>query len=108
MVRAIYIGIDPRLTAAAGYSVLAHLEDLVARGIVATDGDPVIGGTYRLAALSLPLPVLYGERSPRLRGRWGGGDTAPYINPVFGKKGPTPTPPPPQRGAGVYKPHSLL
>jgi len=50
MVRAIYIGIDPRLTAAAGYSVLAHLEDLVARGIVVTDGDPVIGGTYRLAA----------------------------------------------------------
>jgi hypothetical protein len=29
--------------------VLAHLEDLVGRGIVATDGDPVIGGTYRLA-----------------------------------------------------------
>src|SRR3979490_2884986 len=50
MVRAIYIGIDPRLTGAAGYSVLAHLEDLVARGIVATDGDPVIGGTYRMAA----------------------------------------------------------
>jgi glyoxylase-like metal-dependent hydrolase (beta-lactamase superfamily II) len=50
IVRAIYIGIDPRLTGAAGYSVLAHLEDLVARGIVATDGDPVIGGTYRLAA----------------------------------------------------------
>jgi len=49
LVRAIYIGIDPRLTAAAGYSVLAHLEDLVARGIVATNGDPVLGGTYRLA-----------------------------------------------------------
>ena len=49
LVRAIYIGIDPRLTGAAGYSVLAHLEDLVARGIVATDGDPVIGGTYRMA-----------------------------------------------------------
>ena len=48
MVRAIYIGIDPRLTGAAGYSVLAHLEDLVARGIVGTDGDPVIGGRYRL------------------------------------------------------------
>ena len=30
IVRAIYIGIDPRLTNAAGYSVLAHLEDLVA------------------------------------------------------------------------------
>jgi glyoxylase-like metal-dependent hydrolase (beta-lactamase superfamily II) len=52
MVRAIYIGIDPRLTGAAGYSVLAHLEDLVARGIVTTEGDPVIGGTYRLAAAS--------------------------------------------------------
>jgi glyoxylase-like metal-dependent hydrolase (beta-lactamase superfamily II) len=49
IVRASYIGIDPRLTGAAGYSVLAHLEDLVSRGIVATDGDPVIGGTYRLA-----------------------------------------------------------
>lgn len=49
MVRAIYIGLDPRLTGAAGYSVLAHLEDLVARGIVSTDGDPVIGGTYRMA-----------------------------------------------------------
>ena len=49
IVRAIYIGLDPRLTNAAGYSVLAHLEDLVARGIAATDGDPVISGTYRLA-----------------------------------------------------------
>jgi glyoxylase-like metal-dependent hydrolase (beta-lactamase superfamily II) len=49
MVRAIYIGIDPRLMTAAGYSVLAHLEDLVVRGVVTTDGDPVIGGTYRLA-----------------------------------------------------------
>ena len=49
IVRAIYIGIDPRLSGAAGYSVLAHLEELVGRGVVATDGDPVIGGTYRLA-----------------------------------------------------------
>ncbi|WP_315834439.1 MBL fold metallo-hydrolase [Bradyrhizobium prioriisuperbiae] len=48
LVRAIYIGIDPRLTGAAGYSVLAHLEDLVARNVVATSGDPVIGGVYRL------------------------------------------------------------
>jgi glyoxylase-like metal-dependent hydrolase (beta-lactamase superfamily II) len=49
MVRAIYIGIDPRLMRAAGYSVLAHLEDLVGRGVVVTDGDPVIEGRYRLA-----------------------------------------------------------
>jgi len=49
IVRTIYIGIDPRLTGAAGMSVLAHLEDLVARGIVETDGQPAIDGTYRLA-----------------------------------------------------------
>jgi hypothetical protein len=48
-VRAIYIGLDPRLTGAAGMSVLAHMEDLVARGAVATDGEPAIDGTYRLA-----------------------------------------------------------
>jgi len=49
IVRASYIGIDPRLVSAAGYSVLAHLEDLVARNVVATDGDPTIDGVYRLA-----------------------------------------------------------
>jgi glyoxylase-like metal-dependent hydrolase (beta-lactamase superfamily II) len=54
LVRAIYIGLDPRLVGAAGLSVLAHLEDLVARGLVATVGTPSIGGTYRLAELPLP------------------------------------------------------
>ena len=49
LVRAIYIGLDPRLTGAAGLSVLAHLEDLVARGVVATQGAPSIAGRYRLA-----------------------------------------------------------
>ena len=50
LVRAIYIGLDPRLAGAAGLSTLAHLEDLVARGLVATDGAPSILGRYRLAA----------------------------------------------------------
>jgi hypothetical protein len=49
IVRAIYIGIDPRLIGAAGMSTLAHLEDLVTRGKVLTDGAPSIAGTYRLA-----------------------------------------------------------
>jgi glyoxylase-like metal-dependent hydrolase (beta-lactamase superfamily II) len=49
LVRAIYIGLDPRLARAAGMSVLAHLEDMVARGLVATEGAPSIAGTYRLA-----------------------------------------------------------
>jgi glyoxylase-like metal-dependent hydrolase (beta-lactamase superfamily II) len=48
IVRAIYIGLDPRLIKAAGLSVLAHLEDLVARKRVATDGQPAIDGRYRL------------------------------------------------------------
>lgn len=50
IVRASYIGIDPRLIGAAGLSVLAHLEDLVTRGVVETDGPPSIDGVYRLAA----------------------------------------------------------
>lgn len=54
LVRAIYIGLDARLVSAASLSVLAHLEDLVARGIVATEGAPAIGGTYRLAEPPLP------------------------------------------------------
>ena len=48
IVRAIYIGLDPRLTKAAGLSVLAHLEDLVARGEIVTEGPPEIGASYRL------------------------------------------------------------
>jgi glyoxylase-like metal-dependent hydrolase (beta-lactamase superfamily II) len=48
LVRAIYIGLDPRLTGAAGLSVLAHLEHLVERRVVATDGPASLAGTYRL------------------------------------------------------------
>jgi hypothetical protein len=48
LVRALYAGLDPRLTRAAGLSVLAHLEDLVARGVVRTDGEPTIDSRYRL------------------------------------------------------------
>ena len=49
IVKAVYIGLDPRLTGAAGLSTLAQLEELCARGVVVTDGPPSIGGTYRLA-----------------------------------------------------------
>jgi glyoxylase-like metal-dependent hydrolase (beta-lactamase superfamily II) len=49
VVRDIYVGLDPRLTRAAGLSVLAHLEDLVARGQVRTEGAPSAAGRYRLA-----------------------------------------------------------
>jgi glyoxylase-like metal-dependent hydrolase (beta-lactamase superfamily II) len=49
LVKAIYVGLDPRLARAAGLSVLAHLEDLVARGLAVTDGDPAIDGRYRAA-----------------------------------------------------------
>jgi glyoxylase-like metal-dependent hydrolase (beta-lactamase superfamily II) len=49
IVRAVYIGLDPRLVGAAALSVLAHLEELVARGAVTTEGPPSISGIYRLA-----------------------------------------------------------
>jgi glyoxylase-like metal-dependent hydrolase (beta-lactamase superfamily II) len=49
IVRAVYIGLDPRLVGAAALSVLAHLEELVARGAVVTEGPASIGGVYRLA-----------------------------------------------------------
>ncbi len=45
MVAAMYVGLDPRLTGAAGASVLAHLLDLDARGRVQAEG-----GAWRLAA----------------------------------------------------------
>ena len=49
MVRAIYRDTDPRLHGAAGLSVLAHIEDLVARGAVAADGEVAIDGVFRPA-----------------------------------------------------------
>src|ERR1051326_5412269 len=49
LVRAVYVGLDPRLVGAASLSTLAHLEDLVTRGLVTTDGAPSINGTYRRA-----------------------------------------------------------
>jgi glyoxylase-like metal-dependent hydrolase (beta-lactamase superfamily II) len=49
LVQAIYIGLDPRLQKAAAMTMLAHLEDLVERDVVATDGPPSLSGVYRLA-----------------------------------------------------------
>ncbi|CEJ10009.1 Hydroxyacylglutathione hydrolase [bacterium YEK0313] len=49
IVAAIYEGLDPRLTGAAGLSVFAHLEDLVGRGLVTTDGPPALDGLFRPA-----------------------------------------------------------
>ncbi|HEX2135980.1 MAG TPA: MBL fold metallo-hydrolase [Microvirga sp.] len=49
IVAAVYRGLKPALVGPAGLSVFAHLEDLVARGVVATDGPPSLTGEYRLA-----------------------------------------------------------
>jgi glyoxylase-like metal-dependent hydrolase (beta-lactamase superfamily II) len=46
MVKAIYAKTDPRLHGAAALSVLAHLEDLVDKGRVLTDGPPSLSGIY--------------------------------------------------------------
>ncbi|MDL2409943.1 MBL fold metallo-hydrolase [Rhizobium calliandrae] len=47
MVKTIYRDTDPRLHGAAALSVLAHLEDLVEKGQVETDGPPALFGAYR-------------------------------------------------------------
>ncbi len=46
MVKVIYRDTDPRLHGAAALSALAHLEDLVGRGEVVTEGDPSLDGLY--------------------------------------------------------------
>ena len=46
MVSVIYRDTDPRLHRAAGLSVLAHLEDLVASGKVVSDGPPILEGRF--------------------------------------------------------------
>jgi glyoxylase-like metal-dependent hydrolase (beta-lactamase superfamily II) len=43
----LYEGLAPALRGAAALSVFAHLEDLVARGLVKTDGPPALDGRYR-------------------------------------------------------------
>lgn len=47
LVRSIYRDLDPKMHPAAGLSVLAHLEDLVDRKLVETDGAASIGGIFR-------------------------------------------------------------
>lgn len=49
MVKVIYASTDLRLHGAAALSVLAHLEDLVEKGAIATDGPPRLTGEYRPA-----------------------------------------------------------
>ncbi|NTJ41554.1 MBL fold metallo-hydrolase [Agrobacterium larrymoorei] len=46
MVKIIYRRTDPRLHGAAALSVLAHIEDLIEKGMVQTDGAPSINGIY--------------------------------------------------------------
>lgn len=49
MVRAIYRETDPRLHGAAALSVLAHLEDLVGKGVIASEGEPSLAAVFRAA-----------------------------------------------------------
>ena len=49
MVKIIYRATDTRLHGAAALSVLAHLEDLTARGVVTTDGPARLNGDYWIA-----------------------------------------------------------
>lgn len=48
MVERLYRGLDPNLRRAAGRSVLAHLIDLIGRGVAISDGAATVDATYRL------------------------------------------------------------
>jgi glyoxylase-like metal-dependent hydrolase (beta-lactamase superfamily II) len=54
LVDAIYLGLEPRLKAAAARNVLAHLLALAESGRVAVDGAPGPAARFRLAGLSAP------------------------------------------------------
>ena len=47
IVKQIYVGLDPRLVGAAGLSTLAHLEDLMARGLVTREAESPLSALYR-------------------------------------------------------------
>ena len=47
IVEQLYKGLDPQLITAAGLSVLAHIEDLIDRDLVACDGDPTLSASFR-------------------------------------------------------------
>ena len=46
IVERLYVGLDPRLKGAAGLSVFAHLEELVAQGAARADGLPSLSSDY--------------------------------------------------------------
>lgn len=50
MVKEIYRDTDPRLHGAAGLSVFAHLEDLIAQGRVTCEGEPSLTTNYHAVA----------------------------------------------------------
>ena len=50
MVARIYENLDPRLINAAALSVLAHMEDLVTRGVAVAEGPVTVAGRYRRAS----------------------------------------------------------
>jgi glyoxylase-like metal-dependent hydrolase (beta-lactamase superfamily II) len=43
----VYLGLNPALVKAAAMNVFAHLEDLVARGLAATDGPPRLDSRFK-------------------------------------------------------------
>ncbi len=49
MVKVVYAAVDKRLHPAAALSMLAHLQDLVERGVVSSDGAPTLDTKFKLA-----------------------------------------------------------
>ena len=66
LVPELYAAVETRLYPAASHSMLAHLIDLVRRGVVNCEGAPAIGSVYRTVALE----DLTGEVEARRSAAW--------------------------------------
>ena len=63
MVPELYAGVETRLYPAASHSMLAHLIELVRRGVVDCQGTPAIGSVYRTVAPNDLTGEVEGRRS---------------------------------------------
>ncbi len=98
LVDALYVGLAPNLKGAAALSVFAHLEDLAARGLATTEGEPSLDGSYRADSVRVHVGRIRKIAERRLAARRGGGsadravrlrsgDAKPYALIRFGRCG---------------------
>jgi hypothetical protein len=85
LVASIYRELDPSLSAAASLSTLAHLQDLLARGLANSDGRTGLEGSYWSANASAgPVTSGGGAGDPAATGSDGGAERGGRRTGAFG------------------------